>query len=340
VSAGRLLQRGVVRLLTSAPLAAVALPHGGLASIFMLHRFGGDVNGHDPVTVRRLFQWLRSRRFEVLDLEQLFRRLAGEGAPIRRAVAFTIDDGYFDQAELAAPLFAEYGVPVTTFLATGFLDGALWLWWDKIEYLLQGTPKTWLEIVVSRQPLTLDLGNSERRRMAAAIVAERCKALPEAERLKTIEGLAEAAGVPLPGAPPPRYRPMTWDMVRRCEAGGMRFGPHTVTHPILARTDDAQAQREIEASWERVAQEVARPMPVFCYPNGKSADFGLREYAILRGLGFLGALSAEPGYAIAQDLRQNDGAFRVPRFSFSDAHDENLRYASRLEWLWQRARGT
>jgi len=340
VTALRHFKQGVVRLLASAPLGALTLPSGGLASIFMLHRFGRDVNGHDPATVRRLLEWLGRCRFEVLDLEQLFRRLAGEGPPIRRAVAFTLDDGYSDQAEVAAPLFAEYGIPVTTFLATGFLDGALWLWWDRIEYLLQATPKTRFEVLVSRQPLTLDLGDPERRRIAAAMVAGRCKALQEGERLKAIEDLSQAAGVPLPAAPPPQYRPMTWDQARRCEAGGMRFGPHTVTHPILARTDDAQTRREIEESWERVAQEVARPMPVFCYPNGKSADFGPREYAILRRLGFLGALSAEPGYATEQGLQEKEGAFRVPRFSFSNAHAENLRYASRLEWLWRRVRGT
>ena len=118
----------------------------------------------------------------------------------------------------------------------------------------------------------------------------------------------------------------------------MRFGPHTVTHPILARADDAQAQWEIESSWDRLRQEVSRPMPVFCYPNGRQDDFGPREFGILRRLGVLGAVTAEPGHATNRGFTQPDGAFRVPRFSFSNEHDENLRYASHLELLWQQVR--
>jgi peptidoglycan/xylan/chitin deacetylase (PgdA/CDA1 family) len=329
---------GMVRFLAGSPLMTLATRKRGMATIFMLHRFGTDAGGHDPTVVRRLLIWLRSHRFDLLDLEEAFRRLRGEGPPLGRAVAFTIDDGYRCQAEVAAPIFAEHEAPVTTFLTTGFIDGTLWLWWDKVEYVLKHAPVDRLTLEAGERRLDLDLQGPRRRRLATEQLTEHLKSLAEADRLAAITELSERALVPIPDTPPYAYRPMTWDQVRRCEAGGMRFGPHTVTHPVLARTDAAQSHREIEQSWQRLTSEVARPVPVFCYPNGRDSDFGPRESAILQDLGFLGAVTAEGGYATAAGFSGSEGAFRVPRFSFSDAHEENLRYASRLEWLWQQVR--
>jgi peptidoglycan/xylan/chitin deacetylase (PgdA/CDA1 family) len=338
MTAPRRMKRVMMQLLTSAPVMALAPRQQGVATIFMLHRFGPEGHGHDPEVVRQLLAWLRQQHFELLDLEDLFRRLAGEGPPLRRAVALTIDDGYWCQAEVAAPLFAEFDVPVTTFLTTGFLDGQLWLWWDQIEYILQNTWKDRLAFTVGNRQFQLDLLGPDGLRGAIRTVSEYCKALPDAERQAAIVELAAEATVPVPGSPPHTYRPMTWAQARRCEAAGMRFGAHTVTHPILARTNDAQSRDEIEHSWHRLQAELTRPMPVFCYPNGRSGDFGEREFDTLRRVGALGAVTAQAGYATCLAFAEPHGAFRVPRFSFSEQHEQNLRYASHLEWLWQRVR--
>jgi peptidoglycan/xylan/chitin deacetylase (PgdA/CDA1 family) len=327
----------MTQMLASSPVTALASRRRGLASIFMLHRFQEESGGHDPAVVRQLLDWLRRQRFEVLDLEELFRRLAEDGPSLRRAVAITIDDGYRCQAEVAAPIFAEYDVPVTTFLTTGFLDGELWLWWDQIEYILRETRRDRVDLTVAARRLDLDLGPAAQRRQAARVVKGHYKSLPDGERVAAIAQLAERAGVLLPATPPSDYAPMTWEQARRCEAAGMRFGPHTVTHPILSRTGDAQARHELEVSWERLCQELSRPMPIFCYPNGLRGDYGPREVATLRGMGLRGAVTAEPGYATDAPRSGPEGMFGVPRFCFSEEHGENLRYASGLEWLRQQA---
>ena len=117
----------------------------GRATIFMLHRFrcaDAGVRGHDPAFVRAALEYLRANRYELVSLRELYARMARDAMPVRRAVAFTIDDGYFDHAEVAAPIFAAFDCPVTTFVTTGFLDGHLWFWWDQIEYVFEsdGSP--------------------------------------------------------------------------------------------------------------------------------------------------------------------------------------------------------
>src|ERR1700687_2210294 len=109
----------------------------GLAVVFMLHRFRDKerrVGGHAPDSVRSGLEYLRREHYELLPLDEIFRRLAGDGTGLARAIAFTMDDGYLDQAEIGASLFAEFDCPVTTFVSTGFLDRQVWLWWDRVEY--------------------------------------------------------------------------------------------------------------------------------------------------------------------------------------------------------------
>jgi peptidoglycan/xylan/chitin deacetylase (PgdA/CDA1 family) len=116
----------------------------------------------------------------------------------------------------------------------------------------------------------------------------------------------------------------------------MTFGPHTVTHPVLSRSTANVAVDEITESWARLRAEVRAPVPVFCYPYGWWADFGEREVAVLRRLGFLGALAAEPGYANALSFRSNeDDRFKVRRFGFPDELPHIIQYVSGVERLKQ-----
>lgn len=295
----------------------------GRASIFMLHRFADPANGiagRDPGSVRRVLEYLRRERYEIVSLGELFERLAGHGPPADRTVCFTQDDGTLDQATVAAPLFAEFDAPVTTFVVTDYLDGKLWLWWDQIEHLFEHTARRSVDVTLGGKALRFGWENPGERARAQEDFTQRCKRVPDPEKHAAIARLAAALEVPLPDKPPQRYAPMTWDQLRACEAKGMSFGSHTVTHPILSMTDDAQSERELTVAWERVRAEAKDPVPIFCYPNGLPEDFGPREVRTLTRLGFRGAVTALPQrYARVSEFR-SDGAspFSVPRLDFSE----------------------
>src|SRR5437763_4645722 len=115
----------------------------GLLSIFTLHRFADPdlgVVGHDPAVLRDHLAYLRRHRYRLLSLTDVVRQIEdGSGSGGTAAVAFTVDDGYAGFARIAAPIFAQYDCPVTLFVTTGFLDGRLWLWWDRVTYLFKHT---------------------------------------------------------------------------------------------------------------------------------------------------------------------------------------------------------
>lgn len=305
------------------------------ATVFMLHRFRDPergIAGCDISHLRRALAYLIRNGYELVTLAELFQRLGGNGPPACGAVAFTIDDGYVEQAALAAPVFAEFDCPVTTFVTTGFLDGKLWFWWDQIEYIFQRAARQSLRVPFGGEMLRYRWGNERERSNAQADFTARCKLLPQDEKPAALSALAHVADVDVPPGPPVSYAPMSWEQVRECEAKGMAFGPHTVTHPVLSRSAGDAATREIAESWARLRAEVRAPVPVFCYPYGLWTDFGEREIAVLRREGFVGALAAEPGYASAQVFRSTDeDRFKIPRFGFPDDLPHVIQYVSGVE---------
>lgn len=309
------------------------------AAVFMLHRFRDAdraVEGIDPAVVEGGLSYLRRHRYDLVGLEELFGRLAGHGRPLRRAVAFTLDDGYLEQATIAAPLFARYDCPVTTFVATGFLDGKVWFWWDQIEYVFLRSRRREVAVRLDGVEARYTWEDDAGLRRALDEFSLWCKRLPDALKGAAIAAASRSAEVEIPAEPPSGYLPMSWDLARACERHGMSFGPHTVTHPILSRTPDERSRREIAESWSRLRAEVTHPVPIFCYPNGCWDDFGPREIAVLEELGFRGAVAGENAYADARALKRLAAErFRVPRFGYPEDLPHAIQIVSGVERLKQ-----
>lgn len=311
------------------------------AVIFMLHRFPdaeiGNQSVHDVTAIRGMLGYLRKNQFELISLSTMFDR-AANGDRLNGSIGFTIDDGYLDHATVGAPLFAEFDCPVTTFLTSGFLDGTVWFWWDKIDFVFRSTKRRTLSVPMGNSSLALEWPTSAERDAAQSLFTNACKRLSEDEKHAAIARLAVAADVEIPVRAPLAYAPMSWSDARRCEQSGMTFGPHTVSHPILTRTSDAQSRFEIEESWRRVTSELSKPVSVFCYPNGQAEDFSERETATIAAAGIRGAVVGLPGYADGDDIRHAENRFRVRRFAMPADPADLIQYVTGLERVKARIR--
>ncbi|MDB4914282.1 MAG: hypothetical protein JWM95_1926, partial [Gemmatimonadetes bacterium] len=237
-----------------------------------------------------------------------------------RCIAFTVDDGYADFGTVGAPAFASYDCPVTVFLATGFIDGESWYWWDKIELVIMNTSRHACRFSVDGEEIGLDLSSSRARTQSVATMVEWVKRVDDTRKDEAIARLAEATDVAIPRDPPARYAPLTWDLCRRLESAGASFGPHTVSHPVLSRVSDQRASVEIATSWDRVRAELRSPVSVFCYPVGTSADITTRDIDLAQRHGLRMALSAIPGFITSEVARQS--RFALPRFGYPDESDQ------------------
>lgn len=83
----------------------------------------------------RHLQYYR-RYFELLPLDEIFRRVE-EGQPARRpTLAITFDDGYRNNLTYALPLLAKYEIPATVFAIGGAVDGSQQrIWTDTLDLL-------------------------------------------------------------------------------------------------------------------------------------------------------------------------------------------------------------
>src|SRR5690349_22616797 len=112
---------------------------------------------------------------------------------------------------------------------------------------------------------------------------------------------------------------MAMDEIKLCAKDVTTYVGHTISHPILARTDDATARAEIETSWRRLQQETTAAIPVFCYPNGGPSDISPRETQILRDVGISAAVTSQPGYATPSAFCSNrESPYLVPRFPYGE----------------------
>jgi peptidoglycan/xylan/chitin deacetylase (PgdA/CDA1 family) len=342
VRPGHLLKRALIAPLRVPEVANVlASLTGTQASIFMLHRFSSPedgVQGHDPATVGAILSYLRKNRYDLISLQELFRRLR-ESEPIRRAVVFTIDDAYFDHGLVAGPIFAKFDCPVTIFAITGFLDGKIWLWWDRIQYICQATFRTTLKATVGTEERSYTLNSAQARLSAAHDISFWCQDAPHADREACIKKLSQDAEVDVPQTPPRQFAPLSWDEARQLEKRGVTFGPHSVTHPVLSSTDDEHARSEISTSWRRVCEEMASPVPVFCYPHGRQQDFGAREMELVRLAGLWGAVRAYPGELRVDRFREAPAICRVPRHPIGKGLMDVLQCVSGFEVLKNRLQG-
>ena len=330
-----------------APLAAPGVSRmlAGLTetsvTVFMLHRFAVpelSIEGHSPKAVGAILAALRKRRFNLISLHELFRKLK-DGEPLHRAVAFTIDDGYFDHASVAAPVFVEYDCPATIFIVSGFIDGKTWLWWDQLNYVFTETRRKELTARLAGREILYTLDSPEARHRNGFALALLCQDASQPDRLSCMTDLLREADVELPAAPPPEFAPLTWDEARRLERKGISFGPHTVTHPVLSSTSDEESASEIEQSWARLRAELESPVPVFAYPHGRRRDYGDREMAQVQQLGLLGGVSGHFDLFRPQLYREPPNICRVPRFGFQDDPYSVLQCVSGLASLKARLRG-
>jgi len=256
--------------------------------ILMYHRFGdrddlarqcAHIRAHyAPVSMAQVAAWLER----------------GDTLP-QNALAVTVDDGYRDFYQVAYPVLGEYGIPATVYLVSEFLDRKLWLWVDQVRYaFLQG------------KALPADLGTPLAREQAALEMVEAVKRLPNAERLRLLARLPDQLQTCLPREAPPEYEPLRWDEVREMAAGGIEFGAHSRTHPVLSRVVGAEElAREIAGSKRQIEQHLDRPVDHFCYPHGSNEDFGTEAVESVRLAGFRTAVTTAKGliYPGANPLR-------------------------------------
>ena len=334
-----LLKKLLVPVLASRPVAAFANRLFGCGvPIFMLHRITLDEDAYSgaitPEHLRRCLNYLVDHDYTFISLEHLVTALTNHETLPARAVVFTIDDGFIDQADITVPIFLEFSCPLTFFVITGMLDQTLWPWDAQISWITESTRQPLLKTEINGHPVEVSLDGENGRRRARRVLQDILRETPADRVTAAVRNLAQAAEIEVPVQPPASYRPMDWDMARTLERKGVRFAPHSVSHQILSRLDEAPLRQEILASWESVQRELENPLKVFCYPTGRRIDYGQREIDMLKREGFLGAVSTTPEL-VDPGNHSSKQLFSLPRLALPHTMDDFIQYCTWIEYAKQ-----
>jgi peptidoglycan/xylan/chitin deacetylase (PgdA/CDA1 family) len=258
--------------------------------ILMYHRFS------EREALARQCAHIR-QYYSPVSFSQVADWLQHDGTLPENALAVTVDDGYRDFYQVAYPVFRQYAIPAMVYLVSDFLDGRLWLWVDQIKHAFLQTQRQRITVdIPGESPRNFDLGTIEAREMAAREVTEALKKIPNAERLRFLEGIPELLGIQLPEKAPPEYEALQWNEVREMAAGGIEFGAHTRTHPILSRlVGERELAGEVGGSKRWIEEQVGLPVDHFCYPNGSEPDINREAVEAVRAANFRTAVTTAAG---------------------------------------------
>lgn len=304
------------------PLFHWRAPAGPQASLSVLifHRVLPEPDPLFPLAMHALrfdavCGWL-ARWFNVLPIDEAITRLKVGTLPARPA-CISFDDGYADNFQVALPILQRHSLSATCFVATGFLDGGR-MWNDTVIEAVRGCKRPVLDL--SDLGLgTLAVGTFDQKRSAVETLIAAAKYRLPYERNALSEAIARIARVALP-----KGLMLTTPQVKAWREKGMLIGAHTVSHPILAKLEQAQAAQEIAQSKRILETLLDEPVGLFAYPNGKlGEDYTAHHAEQVRRLGFDAAFSTHAGTS-----KMGSDVFQLPRFS--PWHPGKLRFASGL----------
>jgi peptidoglycan/xylan/chitin deacetylase (PgdA/CDA1 family) len=249
-----------------------------------------------------------------------------------RFAMITFDDGYIDNYELAYPVLKANNAAAVFFVATGFIDKPRLPWWDEIAWMVRSsnrdclsTPENWLD-----EPLRLD--QSDRR----AVINRLLRVYYRLEGSRTdqfLDGIAEATGAGRAPQEAAAGQWMDWSMIGEMADGGMQFGAHTVTHPILANLTAEEQGMELCESRLRLERQLRRPITSLSYPVGKRESFNDDTRAALSQHGFDWAFSYYGGHCSGANVDRYD----IPRVAVeSDTSIEDFRSCCALPHIFAR----
>jgi len=246
----------------------------------------------EPAFLDAVLNEVRRQGWDIVPMDAVAERLRAPGGRPPFA-ALTFDDGYRDNAEHALPILRRHGAPFMVYAAAGFAEGSAPLWW-------------------------LDLADSLEReaspaRAFASLYAD-LRARPDLRG--RIAERAAAAGIDALGRT--RKLCLDWDAIAALAADPLcTIGAHTLTHPILATLDEAEARAEIERSKTLIEERLGRRIAHFAYPVGDPMAAGVREFQLARDAGFATAVTTRPGMLFPG---HTDHLHALPRLSVNGWH--------------------
>lgn len=244
----------------------------------------------EPAFLDAALTRIRALGYDLVSMDEALHRIAAvEGRPF---VALTFDDGYVDTQTHALPILEKHAAPFTLYVTTGFAERTARLWWVELEEAIRIRDAIVLDVGGRR--IALPARTDEEKSNAFATLYWMLRAGPEDRLLADIATLAGQAGIE--AASIPARLCLDWDGIAALARHPLcTIGVHTLTHPMLAKHDDAFVRHELAESRRLIEMRIGLPARHLAYPVGDPTSAGPRDHALAAELGFASAVTTRPG---------------------------------------------
>ncbi len=309
---------GLEALYFSAAFRVPLLPVRDVGIVFTLHHVREPQSGAfvpnralelTPQSLEMAIELVRDAGFECVSIEDVGRRLKTPNAG--RFACFTLDDGYRNNREIAAPIFRRHGVPFAVFVTSGFMTRHAVVWWSVLEAIIGARPSVWITTKGELRAVPC-LTLRQKQRLAARLMPV-LRTMNAHDAEAWIREFAEANEFdPLE----PTRRDMLDVKELRDLAGDplVTIGAHTRSHANLKTLSDDDCFAEICGGADDLEAILGKRPTVFSYPYGSDRAAGTREFAMAQRAGFDLAFTTTPGLVEADRSAER---FSLPRISLN-----------------------
>lgn len=275
----------------------------GFGLVQLFGRAGKDMRGvysvyfHNPspALFRGIVSWFSKNGFGFLSLEQFEQQYKAKTLSQGKYALITFDDGWVNNLKLV-DIIEEYNVPVGIFIPTEPVISGNY-WW---EYT--GIPQQEQYSGVANTAAFKQLGRET--------------FFEKVDLLKARYSLTRSC--------------ITVDELTTLSTHNLvTIGSHTVTHPILIRSEQQAQQYELSVSKSQLESWIGKEVKYLAYPNG---DYNSITTTLAAESGYALCFSTEPLQITGnQDIKP----YAIPRFSVNDhgGYYENL---AKALGIWQR----
>ena len=243
-----------------------------------------------------------------------------------KSIIVTLDDGYKDNYTNAYPILQQYKMPATIFLTTDPIDDRDTFWWEKVGEAINKTSEKVLEINIDRLR-KFDLSHTVKKIEAVRMIFSLLNQVSEIRKKQALHHLFEELKIDENELR--MNATLSWGEIGEMSRGGIEFGAHTITHPILTKTSPEQAEKEIIKSKLRIEEEIGKAVSSFSYPQGDPSTYDESLKKFLKNSGFSCACTTIQGAnSIGSDLYELKRIYIDPKdnlLSFKDKINEGNR---------------
>lgn len=261
-----------------------------------------DLDDSLKVSANALDHQMRFLRdnYSVLSPTDVSNVIRSRGKFPAKSCLVTFDDGWKDNFDHAFPILKKYDIPALIFLSTGLIGTSRVFWHEQISEvlaqipngkkvgLLEGLAKRFSRPLIDRVVEVVLADDSRKGVLIHELVialkrfdVEHNEALAAALRQTFEVNLRESD-----------HAMLSWDEIAEMAQNGIHFGSHTVSHELLDRLSDDQAQNELVESKRCIEEKVGCPVEFLSYPNG---NFTQKTIELAQGAGYVGAFTCVGG---------------------------------------------